>query len=126
MVVPSPPGCANAHTSPYSQVVLALAFGDGRPYVKRLWLSLSEPPRTHLSLEALHGMDLANLPVLRKHLKHVVMRCVLPITEPKCVPGQICISWGRGGGVGENTFKLHQYTARTVCMVHELLVRAPL
>lgn len=67
------------------QVVLALAIGEGRPYVKRLWLSFSEPPRTHLSLEALHGMDLANLPVLRKHLKHVVMRCVLPITEPKCV-----------------------------------------
>ena len=67
----------------YRQVVVALAVGDGRPFVKRLWVGFSEPPLTHLSLEALSGMDIANLPVLRKHLRHVVMRCLMPLTEPR-------------------------------------------
>lgn len=67
------------------QVVLALAIGEGRPFVKQLWVGFAEPPLTHLSLEALTGMDIANLPVLRKHLRHVVMRCVMPLTEPRCV-----------------------------------------
>ncbi|CAM9912967.1 unnamed protein product [Ectocarpus fasciculatus] len=65
------------------KVVVAMAVGDGRPFVKRLWVGFSEPPLTHLSLEALSGMDIANLPVLRKHLRHVVMRCLMPLTEPR-------------------------------------------
>lgn len=51
--------------------------------VKRIWVGFAEPPVTHLSLEALTGMDIANLPVLRKHLRHVVMRCLMPLTEPR-------------------------------------------
>ncbi|CAM9768605.1 unnamed protein product [Ectocarpus sp. 6 AP-2014] len=65
------------------KVVVAMAVGDGRPFVKRLWVGFSEPPLTHMSLEALSGMDIANLPVLRKHLRHVVMRCLMPLTEPR-------------------------------------------
>lgn len=65
--------------------MLALAIGEGRPFVKRLWLSFSEPPLTHLSLEALKGMDLANLPVLRRHLRHVMLRSLMPLTEPRWV-----------------------------------------
>ncbi|CAM9832439.1 unnamed protein product, partial [Ectocarpus sp. 8 AP-2014] len=67
------------------KVVVAMAVGDGRPFVKRLWVGFSEPPLTHMSLEALSGMDIANLPVLRKHLRHVVMRCLMPLTEPRWV-----------------------------------------
>ncbi|CAN0327010.1 unnamed protein product [Ectocarpus sp. 12 AP-2014] len=65
------------------KVVVAMAVGDGQPFVKRLWVGFSEPPLTHMSLEALSGMDIANLPVLRKHLRHVVMRCLMPLTEPR-------------------------------------------
>lgn len=71
--------------SSLEQVVVAIAIGDERPFVKRLWVGFSEPPLTHLSLEALTGMDIANLPVLRKHLRHVVMRCLMPLTEPRWV-----------------------------------------
>eukprot|EP00903_Cladosiphon_okamuranus_P015230 g14076.t1 len=66
-----------------AKVVAAFAVGEGRPFVKRLWVGFSEPPLTHLSLEALSGMDIANLPVLRNHLRHVVMRCLMPLTEPR-------------------------------------------
>ncbi|CAN0177148.1 unnamed protein product, partial [Ascophyllum nodosum] len=66
-----------------AKVIVAMAVGEGRPFVKRLWVGFSEPPLTHMSLEALTGMDIANLPVLRKHLRHVVMRCLMPLTEPR-------------------------------------------
>lgn len=69
---------------------MALAIGEGRPYVKRLWLSFAEPPLTQLSLEALAGMDLANLPVLRRHLRHVVLRCLIPLTEPRYCTFLVC------------------------------------
>lgn len=86
-----------------SQVIVALAIGEGRPFVKRLWVSFAEPPLTHLSLEALSGMDIANLPVLRKHLRHVVMRCLMPLTEPRCALYQIVLfySWGKVRTEGE-------------------------
>lgn len=73
------------HVCDALQVIVALAVGEGHPYVKRLWFSFAEPPLTHLSLEALTGMDLANLPLLRRHLRHAVLRSLMPVTEPRCV-----------------------------------------
>ncbi|CAN0360310.1 unnamed protein product [Discosporangium mesarthrocarpum] len=66
-----------------AKVIFALHFGEGRPFVQRIWLSFAEPPVTHMSLEALTGMDLANLPVLRKHMRNLVLRCLTPLTEPR-------------------------------------------
>ncbi|CAM9915555.1 unnamed protein product [Choristocarpus tenellus] len=70
---------------PLTKVVFALEIGQGRPRVRRMWLSFAEPPKTHVSLDGMTGMDLANLPLLRKHLRNLVIRCLMPLTEPRSI-----------------------------------------
>ncbi|KAG5188320.1 hypothetical protein JKP88DRAFT_353427 [Tribonema minus] len=65
------------------KVAMGFQVRPGPPFLRRIWLTFLEtPPRVRFAVEAVRGMDLSSVPILRRALQHTVYKGLAPLCDP--------------------------------------------
>eukprot|EP00611_Tribonema_gayanum_P010871 TRINITY_DN20994_c0_g1_i1.p1 TRINITY_DN20994_c0_g1~~TRINITY_DN20994_c0_g1_i1.p1 ORF type:complete len:741 (-),score=236.02 TRINITY_DN20994_c0_g1_i1:372-2594(-) len=68
------------------KIAMGFQVRPGPPFLRRIWLTFLEtPPRVRFAVEAVRGMDLSSVPILRRALQHTVYKGLAPLCDPRCI-----------------------------------------
>ncbi len=72
-----------------AKIILGLELRDDAPFVRRIWVSFQDVPRTSFSVEGITGVDVSSVPFMKRTLQQLVLRNIAPLCTPSYVTSRI-------------------------------------